>query len=654
MKLYLKNKSKLFKLLITMNMVVTPSISWCEDLLTLKKSTQELIALNHQARFLSDKSQPFSHHALARAKVRHAMLMQHFNGDTKKIEKYLLDKSSTSRLSKEFANYVEKEIINLEGIIEIRAALYLKNKGEEIQYLLHTNDNKLYYLHIIGQVPAALTSGSRVVLKKAYSFSIANGFNNVVVSAEDFKITKQAVTTAIPDAFGSQKTIAILVNFQDQPNNQPWTKEVVSDMVFNNINKQYYEASYNQTTIVGSTVGWFTLPINSTTDCNTIANMIPSLAEQAVVKSGVDLSPYSRRIYLFPFTSSCGWAGLGNVGKVGAYSNAWINGYNDLRVITHELGHNVGLWHANRLQCTGASSNGNCTHVEYGDYADVMGWGSGTHFNAFQKERLGWLNYGTSPAINTVAISGDYTIAPFEFRGTTPETNVKALKILKSTQTDGSKNYYYLEFRQPLGYDAPLGSCGTSCDFTRGLLIHTGNSVNGNSSYILDPSPDTTNPAYIALLPGQVFKDPNAPNGGVTITTNSVSTSGASVSIRFGNTPPPTCVRSTATMTITPDSMQIVQPGEARSYVVTLTNRDSLGCAVSPYNLYVPTTSPNMIGFSSPSSIILEPGKTATINTWVWTNTNTPLGDYYFGVLSNNLSIPGGSYAAVTGGFHIH
>ena len=47
------------------------------------------------------------------------------------------------------------------------------------------------------------------------------------------------------------------------------------------------------------------------------------------------------------------------------------------------------------------------------------------HFNAVQKELLGWLNYGGSPPITTVQTSGVYTIEPFETAGSNP----KALKV---------------------------------------------------------------------------------------------------------------------------------------------------------------------------------------------------------------------------------
>src|SRR5450756_2366005 len=73
------------------------------------------------------------------------------------------------------------------------------------------------------------------------------------------------------------------------------------------------------------------------------------------------------------------------------------------------------------------------TIVEYGDILDTMGvpQTASAHYNAFQKERLGWLNYAASPSIQTVTTSGTYTINPYELGGSGPN----ALKILKSTDS---------------------------------------------------------------------------------------------------------------------------------------------------------------------------------------------------------------------------
>ena len=81
-----------------------------------------------------------------------------------------------------------------------------------------------------------------------------------------------------------------------------------------------------------------------------------------------------------------------------------------------------------------------CTVVEYGDTIDTIDTMGATaaHFNAFQKERLGWLNYGASPPITTVSASGTDMLDPFEAR----TINLNALKILQSTDpTTGARTW---------------------------------------------------------------------------------------------------------------------------------------------------------------------------------------------------------------------
>src|SRR5258708_17969618 len=99
-----------------------------------------------------------------------------------------------------------------------------------------------------------------------------------------------------------------------------------------------------------------------------------------------------------------------------------------------------------------------------------MGITGPSHFNAFQKERLGWLNYGAAPTINTAQASGSYTIDPYETAG----TGAKALKILKSTDaTTGAKTWYYIEYRQAVGFDAALASMPYA-NFQNGVIVHVG------------------------------------------------------------------------------------------------------------------------------------------------------------------------------------
>ncbi len=123
----------------------------------------------------------------------------------------------------------------------------------------------------------------------------------------------------------------------------------------------------------------------------------------------------------------CSWWGLGSVGGNPALE-CLINGSLALTVVAHEMGHDFGLYHSHSWDCGAVVLGPTCTMTEYGDVLDIMGEHA-YHFNAFQKERLGWLAYGSSPPIKTVTSSGTYTIDPYESLGTVP----KALKIPRGT-----------------------------------------------------------------------------------------------------------------------------------------------------------------------------------------------------------------------------
>jgi hypothetical protein len=359
-----------------------------------------------------------------------------------------------------------------------------------------------------------------------------------------------AATLALPNTFGEQRTLVVLVNFQNNPTAQPFTVSQVRNMVFGSVSNFFYENSYTQTWLSGDVYGWVTIPMNSTV-CDT--KVLSQYANNAAAAAGADLSSYTRYVYVFPH-NACSFGGY-TATTSNSVPRVYLNGNLTFKDVAHELGHSFGLDHAEALECGTASIGTNCSVIDYGDKFDDMGTGS-TQLNAYQKERLGWLNYGASPSITTVESSGTYFIEPLETLST---GGAKALKILKSIDPiTGDKTWYYVEFRQAVGADAGLSAYP---NVTTGALIHQAtqfsDSFNLFYSYLLDMTPETSSWLDPALPVGRSFQDTDA---GITVSIISVGSTGATVIVTFGNstaTPTPT---PTATPTPTPSATPTPTP----------------------------------------------------------------------------------------------
>jgi len=406
-----------------------------------------------------------------------------------------------------------------------------KDSGRYVYYL--KTEQGLVPLHFRKNGPTHFLTGAHVRVRGTSqpdgSLLFASGGTGVTGAS---KLPPPPASAPLPHTLGAQSVLVVLVNFADDAV-QPYTIADAQSMFFGEVNGYVLENSYGQTSITGNVYGWYTIP-DSVTSCD--ITQIAADAQSAAAAAGVNLSNYTRYVYVFPWNAACGFAGASNVG--GNPSQSWINGDTlDVHVIDHELGHAFGLWHSHLLDCGPSATIGsNCTVNEYGDIIDTMGayQPASPHYNGFQKERLGWLNYGASPSITTVQSGGTYVINAYEIAGSGPN----ALKILKSTDpATGTKTWYYIEARQPIGFDAFLtnGTCEPCWDqtVTNGVLIHSGTDNDGSTSDLLDMTPATQTYAWWfdpSLAAGQAFRDPAA---GVTITTAWVSPVQAAVDVQF-------------------------------------------------------------------------------------------------------------------------
>jgi hypothetical protein len=422
----------------------------------------------------------------------------------------------------------------------------------------------------------------------------------------------------LSNTFGAQSTLLMLVNFQDNTS-QPYTVASAHSVVFGDTSNFDLENSLQRTWLTGDVVGWYTLPMTSTT-CDTTS--IANYANAAATAAGVNLGNYSRYVYAFPSLSACGWWGLGTVG--GSPSQAWINGTPfSLKVVSHEMGHNCGLYHSHAWSCGSTTLGSSCTSMEYGDTLDTMGNPSSGHFNAFQKERLGWLNFGTSPPITTVQSSGTSSIGPYENQDTTP----KALKILQSS-TSGSNKYYYVELRQAIGVDSFLSN---DANVLSGVVVHTGTDTDPNSDELLNMAP-SLNSFYTPALDAPLsFVDPAA---GVTIQTVSAGAGGANISVTLGTV---TCTEANPTVSMTPVQGPWVVPGTVVTFAVALVNNDNAACAASTFNLSSAVPAGWSASFGVPT-LTLAPGASGSTTLQVTSPAGTPDGFYNVTAIATNVS----------------
>ncbi|MGH7410090.1 MAG: NEW3 domain-containing protein, partial [Candidatus Methylomirabilis sp.] len=509
--------------------------------------------------------------------------------------------------------YVEEEM-DVEGELEVLH----EDRDDDSRYLhfLKVKDER-FSLHFAAH-PPMLQTGSRVRVR---GIRVEGA-----LALESGSASVESLSSVLPNSFGEQRTVVILVNFQDKPTEQPYTRDHARDVVLGTANQFYAEASYQQTSLSGDVFGWLTIPMNSTV-CDGWA--LADHTKAAATAAGVNLSAYTRYVYAFP-GNACTWWGTGTVG--GNPSQAWINGTLVFQVVGHEMGHNFGLFHSRSIDCGSTTLGTNCTRDEYGDSLDTMGYSTG-HYNAFQKERLGWLNYGTSPPITTVQADGTYSLEPYETAGSNP----KALKILKDTDAaTGKKTWYYVEFRQAIGFDSFLSG---NSNVLNGVVIHTGSELNDNSSDLLDMTPTTASSSDPALAVGKSFNDPDAE---VTIEAVWASNSNASVRVTFGT---PTCVPSNPTVAFSPSLSQSVPAGTPVTYTVLVTNNDNTACAASSFTLQATAPTGWSSTFTS-STLAAGPGASVSTALQITSPVSATPGTYPIGVTAGSSANAGFSASA--------
>ncbi len=521
-----------------------------------------------------------------------------------------LPESLMAQLPEAIIALIEREK-TVEGTLTVNQVDYLNGAlADEILFTLtESGTGKKYNLYFDAE-PKNLRTGAKVTARGI------NIENELVLGLNSSNSNLQVTSSALTGTSGDEKTLAILINFKDNTS-QPFTAADAISKIFLNpdsTDAYYNENSYGATNFTGTAVGWYTISVSSATcDYNAFASAGLSAAQAA----GVSTSGYEHFVFIFPNIGACSWAGLSNVG--GNPSNSWINGYNDSYVISHELGHALGMRHASSYNCGLQQIGPSCSMSEYGDPYDDMGasW-IHRHLAGSHKYQLGWGN------TQTVTSSGTYTIFPQEVS----QTGAQILRILKPDTGEA----YYVDYRQPIGFDTSMP----------GDMFNTSITVwGGAQTKRLDMSPDG-NFNSSSLSDGTSFVD-SANN--ITITQLSHTATSATIQVAMSG---PSCSRSTPSITISPVS-QSVASGQTATYSVTVKNNDSSVCPTGSFVLYSGLASGLSGSFTSPT-LSIAPGSSASSQLYVSSTAGFADGSYGF---SANVTTSDNAYQNSTNGTYI-
>jgi chitodextrinase len=327
---------------------------------------------------------------------------------------------------------------------------------------------------------------------------------------------------------GTTRTLAVvLVNFSDKQT-QPWTKAHILEQVETgaaSVKRFYEEEAKGGLTLDADVFGWYTIDATST-GCST--KWQTTYHDQATAKAeaaGVDLDAYTNVMYMWPGLSDCGYAGVAYVGGKWSY----INGTDSVQVLTHELGHNFGLGHANGLTCTSGGTEvmiaapGDCTVDYYADPFSTMGNNALRHHTGMGLVDLGLL----SSDEKVVGGPGNtYTIAPY--------FGPAGVKLVRIPRGDGT--YFDLDIRTPYGtFDTYSAGSPVTVGVSVRIAVVTAASSTPRQSRLLDSTPASSSGLQDApLAVGRTMTDPVSQ---LSFTVLSVGAAGVTVRVREGIPP---------------------------------------------------------------------------------------------------------------------
>lgn len=579
-------------------------------------AAREVSSLNKDIKtFIQTKDRRGLEEKLAQRKTRIKKMMS--EDPASALAQTLEGKKLRDQLPNELKNQVETET-TVEGTLGVAILDDFKNKSVKYEYSVIKDDKTRVNIHFLKDA-SNIKPRSRVRTKGFViddQMLIPPSDKEVELISEDKKVLGESTPI---------KVAVILSHFQN-PINPTGVPENVRQVTFtdpDSINTFFQETSAGKYHLEGEVYGEYALPYPDTA-CDYTNQAWRDSAKQLASQDGFNEANYDIIIHFIPYTFTCNFGGLALIGETPA--GILIDGNYSKEVVSHEIGHVLGLGHANAFVCHNDAGqqvpiSTNCQIGEYGDPFDVMG-GNGFgmhHFSMYHKAKI---HFSDSTNIQTVTSNGQFEL-------TANAINSSALKTLYIPITSPSPNNesqgYYLEFRRNTGI---FDQFDTQYNLD-GVLIRKALNYSAQSDWVsagsklIDTTPEQNQPVFTnaALGVGQTFIDPFE---GVKITTLGVNDTTANVKVEFIAKE---CARGTSTLFANPDRT-FASPGESILYYFYLTNNDSTACGASDFNLDLIMPE----NLSTPTLHIsqrINPGETIALSYYVLVNPTASPGTHF-------------------------